>query len=175
VLAIAGVVVLAGAYARGRTDGAEAVDVARYVHARDSLAHQLVQIAAQRDSLSKVATAAHVADSAARVVATDATTRYVAERVRLDSAILLAPPPIVNLIRSADAAIAADAAALVKSDLAFRAQAAELVATRAERDTWKQRAELAENELERRRPPRFGFKSGVAVATVTIAILKLAF
>lgn len=70
------------------------------------------------------------------------------------------PVPVVSLLRADDRKVKMDS-------LTIDALQVELVATREERDAWKERAELL-------RPPKFGFKAGLATgAGVVLAIIAL--
>jgi hypothetical protein len=180
-LVVASVCVAAGfGYCAGKRHQADAATRAQL----DTLKAKAHAVADSIPHAEHALAVAHVATAQADTVAAARTAEYHAARARVEitsdtsvtvdsgppAAVL---PPIVALIRSADNAIAADS-------IALRNTRVELVDMTADRDLWRTRAGLDEQQLELAKqlhPPRCGAKCGATLGAgaVTLAIALVHF
>lgn len=87
--------------------------------------------------------------------------------VRIDSVLVDVPREIVREIAASDTLIA-------KQDVQLTLLTAQLRDLTADRDVWRHRALLDEEQIKRARPSRFGFRTGAAVGIITVVAIAAA-
>jgi hypothetical protein len=165
-------IALTMAYCSGQSAGQQAGRMQGYTAAKRELAQQIAVTEAKLEQRAAAVARESQRDSAAR--AAHATVR---RRVAVvtDSSVSIdggppvpALPPLVDVVRSSDELHRRDDALLI----AERAEKADLAV---DRDLWKKRALICEEQLARTKPPRFGFMTGLGLGATLAAALVAVF